>query len=283
MDKNLIPFLESLESIWKLVVKLECSAEPIHRQLVSKLPIIQWVTFREPLLLLERQGWRVRPGDIVHAYVGAMFEGNQHTLALENTFNDLRDNEGRGARHKVRTEQVLQGLALSSMQTRYGDHCPIVSVEPEDIAGQAMGHVRPDTFVAGKAPTTPAAVGFESSSLINDRKSWPSTTPNDFSNVQLGLLHALTFTDEDKWDNLWMSNLLRRHMVVRKQESGVLYYVVSARATTISLLELQPTDDELLWVLKPTREALKCWVTVTSLDEYRCHGHTLELHYESRG
>ena len=273
-----------LKSLWSLVVRLECSGDPIHQEMMAKLPILRWVVFREPLLLLEASGWDVeRPmGVAACRYVRAMFSGVQHTLALENTFNDLRDNEGRGARHKARSEQVLQGLSLSSMKSRY-DHCPLVEVGAEDVAGQSMRHVRPDTFIAAKAPTTESSIGFEAASLVHNRSAWPSTSTHEFSNTQLGLLNVLMVSNEAHWSNLWLAMLFQRHTVVSSTSSGAFYYVVSSRPHSISLLKLRPTDDDHLWTMRPCSDDLLMWETVDTMESYICHEYTLELKYGTRG
>eukprot|EP00969_Alexandrium_andersonii_P373624 15484465-Alexandrium_andersonii.AAC.1 len=59
--------------------------------------------------------------DAFEQYVRAMFGNLGNTLGLENTFNDLRDNEGRGARRKTRSNERLQSLAVSSLTTRYSE------------------------------------------------------------------------------------------------------------------------------------------------------------------
>ena len=69
------------------------------------------------MLLLELGRWSLESeeGKMVLEYVKAMWVGVPNKLAVENGFNNLRDNDGRGGRHKARSEPVLQGLTLSSM------------------------------------------------------------------------------------------------------------------------------------------------------------------------
>jgi len=61
---------------------------------------------REPCLLFEANNWQ--PGGLGEDYVSAMFPSFTHSLHLEHGFNDERDNEVRGARHKQRTESRVQ-------------------------------------------------------------------------------------------------------------------------------------------------------------------------------
>ena len=275
--------LEELKGIWKLVLKLEKSAQPAMRKLLARIPFTQWVVFREVMTLLQTGGWdlETRAGKLALMYVGAMWSGAQNTLPLENGFSDLRDNEGRGARHKARTEPVLQGLCLSSMKTRYESTAPLLELESSDVSGMKQSHVRGELFMAGKAATTEEAIGLESKSLVNDRRSWPSTTPQEFSVNQLGLLHALMNCDEDRWSNLWVASLFRRHTVITKPGVRRAWYVVGVRSHSVALLELDGDDDAdgLTWHINPHRQAVQVWVPITDLEEYRCHKHCLELQF----
>eukprot|EP00969_Alexandrium_andersonii_P032530 1420806-Alexandrium_andersonii.AAC.1 len=65
------------------------------RALRAELPLLDWVVFREPLALLESEKWPT-----LRLYAAALRAGVGNTLGLENAFNDLRDNEARGARNK---------------------------------------------------------------------------------------------------------------------------------------------------------------------------------------
>eukprot|EP00969_Alexandrium_andersonii_P264626 11696405-Alexandrium_andersonii.AAC.1 len=78
-----------------VVRELETSALPGARALWAALPCLEWTVIREPLALLEAGHLGA-----LQAYASALSEGLGNTLGLENTFNDLRDNEARGARHK---------------------------------------------------------------------------------------------------------------------------------------------------------------------------------------
>ena len=60
--------------------------------------------FREPLQLLEMAGWDLKhqAGEACISYARAMIGRFLNSLAIENTYNDMRENEGRAARHKSR-------------------------------------------------------------------------------------------------------------------------------------------------------------------------------------
>ena len=171
-----------------------------------------------------------------------MWSGNQHTLALENGFNDLRDNEGRGARHKARSEQTLQTLSLNSMKARYNETAPLVQAEASDLAGQSQTHVRNDVFQGAKAPTSATDTGLEAQSLVDARSSWKSTSPLQFTNDQLGLLHALQRCPEENWDKLWLAKLFKPHMVIRKASNDEVYYVIGGTIPLGRFDEVDPSD-----------------------------------------
>ena len=274
--------LHRLRAIWKLVIKLESSAQPDHRRHLHNMPLVKWVVFREPMLLLEAGSWSLDSphGKLAVLYIEALWSGNTHTLALENGFNDLRDNEGRGARHKSRSDPVLQGLALSSMAARYSACTPLVEVEPADIAGQKRMHMRNESFQASRAPTTVGSLGVDASSIVDDRKSWASTSPHEFSTNQIGLMNALHNSKPSTWGNLWMSVLLRGHMVISNHEANQAWYVLGSRQHSVALLKLKlkPGDnDRLLWTIEPDMSSVEYYVPVVALDQYRCHSHTVSL------
>ena len=54
-------------------------------------------------------------------YIAKMLSEYFNSLGLENTFNDLRDNHMRGAKHCTRNESTIQSQVLSSMATRHAE------------------------------------------------------------------------------------------------------------------------------------------------------------------
>ena len=52
---------------------------------------MQWVVFKEVMLLFERDGWDLSASPEGHAYIKALFSSLLHTLAVENGFNSLRN------------------------------------------------------------------------------------------------------------------------------------------------------------------------------------------------
>ncbi len=71
---------------------------------------------REPCLIFEASGWA--ECDQGEEYLKAMFPGFTQSLHLEHGFNDTRDNECRGARHKQRSDTRLQVFMLHLAQVQ---------------------------------------------------------------------------------------------------------------------------------------------------------------------
>ena len=57
-----------------------------------------------------------------------------NSLAIENTYNDMRENEGRAARHKTRGNNRLSALAVSSLSTRYAGMFDMIELGAEQVA-----------------------------------------------------------------------------------------------------------------------------------------------------
>lgn len=76
----------------------------------------EWVVVREVCQLFEMCGWV--ENDRAGRYVAALFPSFTHSLHLEHGFNDERDNEVRGARHKQRTETRLQAWRSPLPETK---------------------------------------------------------------------------------------------------------------------------------------------------------------------
>jgi hypothetical protein len=87
--------LPGFEHVWATLRRLESSVNPLHKEFLQALFFNVWAVFREPMLLWEQEkfGWSERAFE----YVRAMFPDYATSLALENTFNHLRDNERRGS------------------------------------------------------------------------------------------------------------------------------------------------------------------------------------------
>ena len=273
--------LASLRSTWELILKLEASPNPVHKDIVKRLPLLQWVVLREPMMLLENAGWRLDNswGELALKYTRAMFKGISNTMGLENDFNVLRDNEAREARHTVRGDGTLQALAISSLNSRYEGQVPLVSVEAEDVGEARSFHCRPSFFRASDAPTSKQTLGVDPWGLVNDRAAWPSTKSDVFNDTQSPLLKAVERAPEDAWGNLWMCRLLKEHMLITEAKSGKLFYVLGVAKWTASLLELVSERPGEATVVADPR-LFHPTVLATSLNQYSCHSYNLFCRFE---
>ena len=227
-----------LRKVYELTTTLEASHDPLHQTFWADLPVLRWIVNHEVLAMLETAKWDLSctMGQRVLSYVKCMFSDSLlNTLGLENGFNDLRDNESRGARHHQRSASTLQSLSISSQHTRYDEHLPLIQVADEEISKCNSYHC--DNAIHGPEACDVKNLGFNVREL--EAGGWPSTTTHLFSHVQLSLLHALLKTDVQQWSSLWMVGLLRPHMVISGKDSKVGYYVIGAEKWTASLLELE--------------------------------------------
>ena len=187
-----------------------------------------------------------------------------NSLWIENAFNGLRDNEGRGARHKSRSDTTLMGLVISNMASRFCDHPErLITVEDEDTSRFEKFAAPPTTFRARDAPRTGLGVDPEQ---IKNKSAWRSTSTTMFVVNVLALLEALRTTeDSDMWSSLWMAALIKHNMVLL-DEAGQAFYVTTTQ-WTIALLQLEAqTGFPGLWLFRPDASLLRPIVTVTKLD-----------------
>ena len=117
--------LAFLNRMWQVILELQSSYDPAHQELLKAMTFLKWTVVQEVMELLVLAEWKLdtEAGRCVLSYVTAMFNsGLLTTLSLENGFNDLRDNEARGARHQQRAPDTLQSLSISSLHSRYATH-----------------------------------------------------------------------------------------------------------------------------------------------------------------
>ena len=287
--------LATLRGFWNVVLALESANTPECKALLEHLHVRRWACFREPMLLLEAGRWHLssEPGRLATAYLSKLWGAVLNSVALENGFNDLRDNERRGARHTGRSEQVMQALALSSMTSRCHDATNCVQVSPDDVSGRARRyHVANELFRGKDASTNPEDIGVDAAALTSNRSAWPSTGPDTFS-MQLLLLHALASCDQEHWGKLWMACLLRSHMLVsappRKSVSdggnapAEFFYVLGSGPHSVALLKLHPvlvSADTCYQISAADETAISTASPVTSMHDYHCHAYNLHLVFE---
>ena len=149
------------------------------------------------------------------------------------TFNDLRDNEARGARHKQRTATRLQALSISSLTSNF-EPTPQVEVNTSDLSKLRDVHCRPTTF----DPTAFGCSGanIDPGDIVRQREGWSATNPQTLALNQQSLCSSLLHAEEDAWPNLWLASCFRSHMVVSSENKH--YYVVMATKWLVLAYEL---------------------------------------------
>ena len=87
--------------------------------------------------------------------------------------------------------------------------------------------------------------------------------PEHFVMSQVGILQVVLRCDEAQWDDLWLAQLLRQHMVVSKSDAASAWYIVGVRSHSVAMMELQCDDlgpeGGLVWHLDPRSDAMHNW------------------------
>ena len=207
--------MSSMKEAWQLYLRLCASNLSLHKQYLKALFFCSWAVWREPLQIFETADWDPS-SPLGLAYIASMFghaeryEAYLNSLHVENTFNALRDNEGRGARHQVRSDSVLQSLSISTMATRLAGTNNLITLEDEDSARFSSYVAYEACFRAKEAPAE--GIGADVRNVKN-KASWPSTKSNLFVLNQCALMTALLMTPSEHWEGLWMAELFRHNMV----------------------------------------------------------------------
>jgi hypothetical protein len=159
---------------------------------------------------------------------------------MQLAFNDLRDNEQRGARHRQRANCRLQALTISSLQSRFAE-TPQPQVTPAAISQLSGITVKACTFDPVAADASPLTLKFDPDHIISDRTGWESTKPDAFTSTQQALVCALLLTNEMVWTKLWIASLYRAHMIISDRDhlaKDRWYYVLEQTQWSLVVLEL---------------------------------------------
>ena len=269
--------------VFELSNFLRKSSNPFHQSLLSQISFLSWAVTLEGCQILNLADWSLTTvfGTRAKEYIKAMYSGMQNTMGLENGFNDLRDNEARGARHKQRNPGTIQALAISSMATRYAEHTPLVPLTEEHIASCDKYHCAPSTFRAEDCATSSAALGFGVKGIIDKRKMWTSTSTHLFSMCDLSLLHALLASAAEDWPMLWLCNLFRKHMVIQRIADCQVSYVFLCSNWSVCLVDLVGGPSRYTFTTDPSK--IRLFVPVTSLVEYFAFDYSVFLGFTSTG
>lgn len=268
-----------MRKIHMLILLLESSRTLLHARLFQKLTFIHWAVVREPLELYAAGRWDLSSpyAEDARAYVQSMHGGESYltTLALENGFNDLRDNEQRGARHKQRSPNLLQALAISSMATRYKDKANLVELNPEDVARADKYHCRPQVFQA-RGSSSEAEFAFNPDAITEQRRNWTGISLDSLVAEQ-SLFRALLETDESQWAGLAFALLFRQHMVVKCHTTDIVSYVYNVFPWYISLLDLRTIDGVSIFDMDASPDRIRECVPITSYADYCAYDHQISL------
>ena len=269
--------LAHLKRVWETILALEASSLRERVAFAELLHFRHWVVFREVMNLLELSNFEeVSPA--ATRYVQAMFPGYLDSLGLELMFNDMRDNELRQARHGQRGDLSHAAMSISSAATRYPEAKHIVP-SPEIMAQTRSVHVSPSLFRTALAPRTAEALGVDSALLEQSGGAyWPSPPIESMNKTAWPLLRSLLRTPAEDWCHLWVASLLRAHMVVKCEDSGLCFYVFLATKWSICVWALQPVPDRganCLAFAGCFDDAAE--MSVVSLARFTCYDYSMQL------
>lgn len=179
--------VQRCRDVHNLFVRLEADSSPAAIRWRDLLFQRTWPVVREPLWLLEAANWTTSPA--VFAYLEAIWPGAEHSLAEENAFNVLRDDEQRSARHKQRGPVHLSALSITSSAARYSG---FEQVEPaaEDFAQFTDVTVKTEVFTGASAVKSNDYNAEPSTITRPGVAPWPSTSVDAFTQVQCSGLQA---------------------------------------------------------------------------------------------
>ena len=262
--------VEQMRAFHRVLPRLESSGLTLAQSILKTLHFRAWPVVREPLMLFEKDGWSVDAKDALE-YIEAMAGDYVNTLFEEkNAFNDLRDNEGRAARHKQRGEHYLCALSQSSVRSRYPD-LPHVPIADADVQKYGKLQLRASTFHPEQVNAQKSKLGVPVNSIMG-KDTWPATTFDALAVKGGSLFKAIICTDESLWGMMWVTSLLPRNAIIGDADAGCFWYVASVTESRALLWRLTESSDSLLrfdFVLDAFQER-----AVTSFDDYLIYEHS---------
>ena len=104
----------------------------------------------------------------------SLFTEYLNSFGDENGFNDIRDNERRGAKHSQRSDDSLHAMAISSMASRWaatpGEQRPrLVHLDQGAVSSSRSMHIDPAIYRVAEASSKTKAVGFKLNDLTNPK------------------------------------------------------------------------------------------------------------------
>ena len=190
--------------------------------------------------LLSAEQWDPNSAKVL-AYIQQCVSDFNHTLMEENAFNDLRDNESRGAKHKQRGEHCISAVAFASARTRF-PKINQVEVKPEDVAQYANVQCRSSTFHPEKMDHRSERLLVDAKSILG-RATWTATTWDAMAQHGAPLLRALLETPEHLWSKLWITGLLPTTAIIGVPAEESLWMVLAVTETRLFALRMSEIQD----------------------------------------
>ena len=227
---------------WRaLFDELERSAHSVAKSLLETIFFRTWAVVREPLELFANDDWAV-DSVVGRRYIEECVGDYTHTLLEENTFNELRNNEGRAAKHKQRGENYRMALSLSAIRTRC-PKLPHVEVEDQDVSLYRNVQVRASTYHPETLKHGKSRLGVDTSTVVGNQ-TWPTTKFDIFAKKNVATARALFRTPRAQWGNIWMAKLMPRNAIVGSTEQECLFYTVSVVDSLALLWRLEELEIE---------------------------------------
>ncbi len=264
--------LARMRDMFELFLRVEASTHTMVSELLSVLFFRDWPVVREPLELFAHHGWDIE-ARLPLEYIKEFVSDYVQTLMEECSFNDLRDDEARDARHKQRGEHALASKVLSCTATRYA-HVNQSRIEESDVAQFKSVRCKAHTFHPEMLHGRKHALGVDSSSLLKPR-SWVSTTFDQLAQHNMTLLMALLATDEAAWSTLWLSSLIARGVILASPDTDAFYYVVGVSTWLLFLWRLEQVADDVYTFVIDAGAFITS--TVHDLDQFIIYEHDYSL------
>jgi hypothetical protein len=168
-----------------------------------------------------------------------------------------------------------QAVFLNTLCRRYG-HIPQIDVDDQALVEVGSLVPKPSAFLAAHAPATPEKVGVNPGA-VTDRKQnpWATFSPKGL-NDQFCLVRALLVAPRDKWDRLWIGEMLRLGMIW-STPAGEHYCVVSQSSGLVASLGLIWNEAHYGYTIDVDRPSLIHESVVCGMDEILIHSHGLSL------
>ena len=147
---------------------------------------------------------------------------------------------------------------------------------PEDVAALSDDvTIHSSSFKSESAKGVFKHLHFHPSAIVDDRKSWPSTSPGSLELSQCLLMLAMRCIPEEQWPTMWMSSVFRTNMIISRVGSGACFYVLLAGPKVLVLMELAFVgESEVCFDLSPDAFSI---TAPESLDQFECWDYAISF------